>query len=409
MVTAANTNLSKSTQVLSKNAFRLLVIVFWIKYTILDFVEVIIRKLPIIGSFSQLLIGFFIAALIVLSIPFMLKNIRATDLLFYVICAALVLGTLVLNYNASSYIKDDLWRILGLSVPVFFIGITYDYELSKDDLFLVSFAAVTIMFIYQFYQIFQGRELSNDNMNTAYNVLPSVMYLTYWAIQKKNAKYWLLCILSNITIFVYGTRGPMLAAMIFLIFGIIANMFFNKKTLKTIALFAIILFVIYLLFFKGLVINIANVMSELFENIGFSTRIFDKFLSGNISDSSGRDVLYQAVIDGIREKPLLGYGLMGDRTLNDGAYVHNVILELFAQFGVIIGSAVIIAVICIVLKALFKTRRDGVFGFVLMLVCMVFTKLMLSGSYITEPYFFFMIGVAINCIRNKKYKTQTEK
>ena len=54
------------------------------------------------------------------------------------------------------------------------------------------------------------------------------------------------------------------------------------------------------------------------------------------------------------------------------------------------------------LVAVIKTKRnERGYNFVIMLICMVFIKLMLSGSYTTESTFYFMLGVFVTIARDK--------
>lgn len=384
----------------SRGMFRILLILFWTQHTVANFITVIFRRLPIISIFADYIFPALILISAMFALPYMIKNIRLGDLIFFLVCVCVVLVTLMLPLENVEYLKKDFSNILFIAVPMFFVGIAYSHDICKKDLFVCSLINVLIMVTYQAYRILIGDDISNYNMNASYNILPSAMYLMYWARGKKDFKYWLFAIIGFLLICSYGTRGPVLA---YILFCIVLFILVGKHSASLKAF--VFSLAMVLIAFSSLLTNLVTRMQKIFSNIGLSTRIFDFFIAGDISNDTGRREISETIINGIKERPLLGYGLMGDRTLNkDGFYVHNIFLELWCQFGVIIGSAIIIAVICIVLKALFKSKKDDMFAFVLMLACMVFTKLMLSGSYITEPYFFFMIGVAINCIRNKNTK-----
>ena len=392
--------LKMNNQSISIKAFRLLVVVVWTQYTILNFVVEIVKRMPFINILSDYVMTIVVVALALLSLPWMIKKMRAADVIFYLVCATIVLGTMLLVYANSMYIKEEAWRILGTVVPLFFIGVSYSHEISKKDLFWSSLFGTIVVFAYQIYSLSLGRELENDNMYAAYNVLPSVMYLIYWALEHKKLKFWLVGVASVIMIFLFGTRGPVLASLVFLLIGIFFYIIMQKSQLARVFYLVVFVVVIIIVSSQDFLLNAAEFLSEKFEDIGFSTRVFDRFIEGEIAESKGRETLYSQIIIAIKERPILGYGLMGDRPII-GFYVHNLFLELWCHFGVILGSVIILAIICIPVVALIKVRKSDEFGFVLMLSCLVFTKLMFSGSYIFEPYLFLLLGISVSLIRNK--------
>lgn len=396
-----NNGLQSKNQSISLKAFRLLVVVVWTQYTILNFVVEIVKRMPFINILSDYVMTIVVVALALLSLPWMIKKMRAADVIFYLVCAAVVLGTMLLVYANSMYIKEEAWRILGTVVPLFFIGVSYSHEISKKDLFWASLFGTIVVFAYQIYSLSLGRELENDNMNAAYNVLPSVLYLIYWALENKKLKFWLISVAAVMMIFLFGTRGPVLASLVFLLLGIFFNIIMQKSQLARVFYLVVFVVVIIIVSSQDFLLNAAEFLSEKFEDIGFSTRVFDRFIEGEIAESSGRDALYSQIIEAIKKRPILGYGLMGDRPIV-GFYVHNLFLEVWCHYGVILGSAIIIAIICIPVAALIKVRKSDVFNFVLMLMCMVFIKLLFTGSYLYEPYLFFLIGVSLGVKRSVK-------
>ena len=145
---------------------------------------------------------------------------------------------------------------------------------------------------------------------------------------------------------------------------------------------------------------VAESLSELFQGWGMSTRIFDYYLNGEIGDSSGRDRLTEYALEAIFRKPLFGYGLMGDRALM-GTYAHHFFLEIWMEFGVLFGTGYIVALAVLLFRACRNQwKNKNRMTFLLMIVCMNMVKLLMSGSYITEPYFFFMIGALLAAKRD---------
>lgn len=401
---AVRTQLNGKTQSLAEKAFRLLLLVIWTQYTILSFAIQIVRRLPIIGPLYEYVIPLTIIGLAFLSLPYLLRKVQAVDVVFYLVGVMIVLGTMALNYKNSEFIQQDLWRILGAALPMLFIGVAYSHEDSQNDLFWASLIGTIAVFAYQIYLLSLGQELEADNMNTAYMVLPSVMYLVYWALEHKKLWHWVAASVSILLMFLFGTRGPIIAELVFLLLGLLFSVFNRKSQLAKLLCLLLFVTVIALVCTGDFLLNAAEFLSESFEEVGFSTRVFDRFIEGEMSEGSGRDVLYDAVINAIREKPILGYGIMGDRPIV-GIYVHNLFLEMWCHYGVIIGTIFLFGILVIPVAALLKLRKTSMFNFVLMLTCMVFVKLMVSGSYTTEAYLFLLLGICVNVFRSQKEKS----
>ncbi len=380
--------------------FRLLIAVLWTQSTVLTFVLQIIKRLPVIGQLYGYVLPTAIVLLTAFSLPLMLKRLRVIDFIFYFACAALVLLTVVLCPENAVYIRPELWRILGTVLPMLFIGVSYAHELSKKDLFWASLLGVAAVFAYQLYYIGSGRRLSNDNMDMAYHLLPSVMYLIYWALERKKARYWLISVLSTLMLFLFGTRGPVVAAVLFMLVGIFLNILRKSSPVTVIFSLALFAAIIAVLCSGDILVSAAKHLSELFEDIGFSTRVFDRFIDGEMAKSNSRERLYAAVGEAIAQRPLFGYGLMGDR-LTVGFYVHNIFLELWSHFGVIFGTAASAALLGIPMAALVRVKRTELFNFVLMLLCTVFVKLMFTGSYLFEGNLFFLLGIGVSILRSR--------
>lgn len=385
----------------SQSAFRLLLLLIWANNTIVGFVIEIIDRLPLVGMLSPYIMPCIYIFLAICAAPYILKCCRPGDLIFYVMCAVTVLLTMLIYPDNTAYISPQLVRILCTVFPLYFIGIAYRHELHKDDLFWVSLLGVLAVFAYQLYYLYTGRVLSQDNMEAAYNVLPSVMYLIYSAFEKKKVRYVFPVIAGFFLMFLFGTRGALLAA---LLFGAICLFFYKFKGCKTGSKLVFLLIaggVLVCLFATEVLTELARLGSQSFERWGFSTRIFDFFLEGEFVESKGREYLYRVTLEAIQRRPLLGYGIMGDQVCTGGSYAHNLFLEFWCQFGIFVGSALALLLISFVIKALYHARKNAGVLFVLLFVCLVFVKLMISGSYLYESWLYFLIGLSTASLRRR--------
>lgn len=287
------------------------------------------------------------------------------------------------------------------SVPLYFIGVAYDHDEMKKDLYWCSLLSVITMFMYQLYVLSTGRVLESDNMSASYNILPSVMYLIYWAVDNNSTKNWVIAIAASVLPFVFGTRGAILAVLVFLAICVI----YRVLRLENIAVKIIVI----LLCVGGVayiatgdrILNWAMFMSDFFGEIGFSTRIFDFIIEDELATSEGRENLNELVWTAITDNPVYGYGFMGDRTVI-GFYTHNYVLEMLCSFGLVMGSIFVLISMGLPIVAFLKNRKDTGSWVLIMMACLVFIKLMLSGSYVYEANFYLLLGMSVGALRTKK-------
>ncbi len=384
-------------------AFRILLALLWTQYTVMTFARAIVQRIPFFNVFADYVVPVAILAALILSIPWFIKNIRGVDVLFYLGLVVLVIFTVVVFKNNAEVIKEHWWRMLISSGTFYFIGLAYSYKECSTDIFWCSLVSTASVFVYQIFKISSGEVLEEDNMYVAYNVLPSAMYLLYYASVKLRKKYWLIAIASALTMFVYGTRGPILCIIVYVALYLIHRFSKTTSKRKVLIILSVLCVLAFVLSYDDLFVKIASVISNIFERIGFSTRIFDFFISGDVAVSKGRDYLTNQVIEAISRNPIIGYGFAGDQYLL-GVYCHSLVFEMWCHYGVVLGSLVLVSLAALTLVALVKSYNNKkIFLFVVMLASLVFVKLMISNSYTLEPYFYFMIGVFV-AVNRKFYK-----
>ncbi len=387
-------------------AFRILMALLWTQYTVMIFARAIVQRIPYFNVFADYIVPVAIVLALLVSIPWFIKNIRGVDLLLYLGLVVLVIFTMLVFKNNVEVISEQWWRIFISSGSFYFVGLAYSHKNCSRDIFWCSIAGVFLVFVYQLIKIRSGEVLEEDNMYVAYNLLPSAMYLVYYASMKRRKTYWLIAAVSALTMFVYGTRGPILCIIVYVAIYLLHR--FSKTTNKRkfilvlVVLFALAIVLVY----DDLFVKIAYLISDIFERFGFSTRIFDFFVSGDVAVSKGRDYLTNQIVEYISSNPIIGYGFMGDQYLL-GVYCHNFILELWCHYGVILGTCILLALVALTACALIKCRSNKkIFFFVIMFVSMVFVKLMISNTYTMEPYFYFMLGIFV-AVNRKFYRIRS--
>lgn len=371
-----------------------LVILFWSEHTIFAYVIQIFKRLPVVGQLYEYVYPTLTILLLLCSIPYLSKSIKATDLLFYLVCACVVLGTSLLMPENAKYIDERLYKILVIGIPMYFVGVGYDHERIKKALYYASLIGVFVTVLYKGHQLLSGVTLHSDDMYASYNVLPSVMYLLYWTFETPSIWSVLTALIGCFLSFAFGTRGPALAIVLFvslaLFFRAIRSKSFWVKAVFLVSVGIALCLVLNRVFFIGLM----EFLAEMFGGIGLSTRIFDMVIGGTVAEDSARDMLSATVIKAIKENPVFGYGLMGDRVIL-GRYVHNIYVEILCDFGVFLGSGLLIALFAKYFKALKNHAHNKNFFFLLAMIVMIVVKLSLSGSFVYDQFFYFILGICV--------------
>lgn len=387
--------------VLSERCFLMLLAVIWAYQTLGGYVVWVIERLPLLGHFHEVILPTLVVVLAASSLGYLIKKICPVDILFYMVFVSALLLTALLKPANAVYIQEQQWQISLAVVPMYYVGVAMSCEKSQKVLYWVSIMGVLATFAYQMYVLSQGRTLSTDSMSTSYKALPSTMYLIYWAFRHRKLIHWLPAILGCLLAVLCGTRGPIVAIVVYVFLETYLGVIRQKVAWKRLVCILLALAVVYVASNGDLLEELIRGASETFEQLGFSTRIFDRFLEGSFSTSKSRVELAKLITEGIWEKPFFGHGIMGDRVITEGRYAHNIALEFWCHYGVILGSILLASVFAIPLMALAKNRGTEEARFLLMLSCTVLIKLLLSNSYLLEPDFFLLMGLSVQVARSK--------
>lgn len=340
----------------------------------------------------------------VLMVAFLFSNIRYMPKKLF--CALVFFfvsyfGTVIFFPQNVEYMwttADDLLTNPTYILLFFVIsGFIASFYLKDMELFISifeKFSVVTVALLaIRFFMGFIIRSSMPEYMTFSYNLLLPTTFVLLLCIKEFKWYRAAIAILGIGLIFVAGCRGALLGAVISPLMYIF---FFGKldKNIKyrmTILLVALLLIV---LFFYD---PILQAVSSKLTSIGLNSRTLEKLLNSSITDDSGRGKILQNAMSHVG---LLGHGLWGDRVLLDGNYPHNVMAEILIDYGWILGSGILILLMCIILRGLYKA--NVLMSIVLCsLLSTGIVKLQLSGSFVNqEPAFYVLIGLCVNSYSN---------
>lgn len=250
--------------------------------------------------------------------------------------------------------------------------------------------------------------MRNYSLSFGYNMLLPAMCFLYFFLKSRKKAYLVFSFVCVVLIFTNGSRGALLMLALFIgmmgISNIIDSHKVSYKVLKICLITMLVL--IFWLFGEAILYEIASIL----QNSGIQSRSLDLFLSGDISDNTGRDLIWAASVKGILEGGFFGNGIFGDRPfvfpLHYAAYSHNIILEIVCSFGVI-GIILCIFLIIGIIRMIFFCR-DTKTRELFIIFTSIAAQLFLSLSFWYVWEFWAAIAIAHRYFqmnkRQKKYR-----
>lgn len=323
-------------------------------------------------------------------------------------------------------------QILDIIKPFFLYNLTsliLFLEIGKDkELFnkVVKISKIIFLFALIYFAVLLMNDESIYNIWLAKFFFISACFTACDYYKNKNITSILVSILSAILLLMTGSRTYLIffaLLVIALLFAAFVK-FIRKKSLKK-KILVLTIFIIVAVVCALVVLNyqqISDMLYDFFVAKGINIRILRLLSTENFLKSDGRlNVIYPTAMNIIKENWLTGVGICGDRlkiyqkcdevnNLREGYdieayYSHNIILELYATFGVIISTIIIAFIIYCYYKVWHnqKVKSDIIF-------CMSWVSilpLMLTGTFWDNVYFWALIGILLNaCLKNDATKEE---
>lgn len=388
----------------SKHPFNLLCLIAW-GSVLLGYWRGVNNKLPLFRDFTDELEWLIVLVPLVLSIKQLSGRLKVSDVCFVIGCVFVYLFNFLIFPENQIALEQHLFQFVVLALPYYMYGIILDVDKFLKPLFYVSLASIIITIFYQLIYL-QGGGGSSDidtthyNMSLSYNMLQHVLLVSW--ITLKERKLWQLpfMILGILLLLSLGTRGPLLCMIVFITTYVL---FFQQMKYKNTIRFMVITLAFVAITYLE---QIALFFQALMIQYGMSTRIFDKYLNGEIEVSDARDYIKDTLYHELNcDTNGLGFGLCGSYKYV-GTYPHNMFLEFWFSFGWVIGSILLLLLFILIIKSSIACRHNrNQLVFLLLLVCGSIIKLQMSGTFLDDALFFMLIGFCINTLRNKKRLT----
>ncbi len=256
-----------------------------------------------------------------------------------------------------------------------------------------------LLFVPLTFLIINGQSEQNY-MSFSYNNIVFVVGAFWLGIRRKNILMFIFAGIGTILIVIGGCRGAVICILSYVIMEFILN--------KKIHIAAKIAFVIAVI---AIYLNLERLIIELdaiLKNFDYDSRTVELFLEGKIESDSGRSNTFNAAIQVIKDSPIIGRGMAGgsrflikqmygvEPYLLQHGYSHNLFLELWMEYGVILGTFFIGWIIVNIITGFLKNRKTGNDCMLYFLMAITLPKLMVTGTYLGETPFFILLALLVN-------------
>lgn len=360
----------------------------------------IFTRFPALSNYIDGIEIAYFAIPILLSTPAWLNRFTVFDYIFYFFNVLYLLACYVFFPENSAYLDDNALVCIFCVFPYYFVGKLVMIERFYNVFLFLSTMCILMDLFYFLIYAPQNRLMAevagDDNMWGAYQVLPHVMMLLWATLEK--VRIWKVIVLSAGILFLLscGTRGPLVCLGFF---GLIYFFFYmNFRGAIYLKASIVILFLLIVINLESIIIYLART----FVGLELSTRILEKAMTGNIGDDSYRSILRERLEYVMSSGDhFWGLGAFGCRNY-DIVYPHFLPLDFVCTYGYVLGYILLVLLLGLIGVAFWASRGTRTQVFILFLFTLGIIKLLLSNTFLMEPYFYMLVGVCIKEVFNYK-------
>lgn len=364
--------------------------------------------IPSISNYTEIFRNIIYFAVIIGIIISLKWNRIKKEFLVVLITFLFLLGiSIIINFETYPLVIDFLLFFVARCLTGFYLTLhikNYKKLLKYLEKYKIIIFIYTLLII-KVYSNLSGKYSESSYMSISYNLLQVAMVMLACAICYRKKYYYVFHIYIAIIILIYGARGTLVCLLAFYTF---LYLIIKKKQIsakKIVYLFVIITIIVLS------VINMDKIMQQLGAEYSFS-RNLSLINADSLLDFSNRSRQYEVFMDQILKKPLLFRGILSDRLLMAkifhyeaiyNIYPHNIFLELFYQFGLLITMIIVAFILYRFIKKFKEIKRCENLErcFFAILVPVPFVYLMFSGSYLIAYTFWMGLGYLLGSEKNK--------
>lgn len=234
-----------------------------------------------------------------------------------------------------------------------------------------------------------------EYMRFGYAMLPTTLVSIYAFRFHYKTLHCLVGLSSFMLILIYGSRGPILGILIFLLIILISDKKL-KIHQKILSLLALNIGYFYLFVFNRFI----KILDFVYYDLNLQTYSISKLRvminEGFAESSSGRDVLYEQFMEQIMSEPIFGSGIGITHTLWD-ITSHNLFLQILLEFGILGMLIFLFLAITTIFMLVFIRKSDNeLFLLLTILFAVSFGRLLVSSDMWVRQELWFFISLTIN-------------
>ena len=383
----------------------LLFILLLLPFFPIPYLEITFPVLSNICNYYRILSFLFIVFLMINK-----KSISYFNLSLFLFCIVLLISTIINNADIKQCISS-ITTILGLCFVIEY-GVKNDTKIFLNSFEFVLYSFVVINFItiilvpeglYFSHSISFTTKLNwflgfkNNHIVFIVPALAASIINSYYTYNKLTFRNYFLLIISAISMLIVNSSTSLIGIATIIL--LLLYLQINKKT-KIINIYNFIGCYVSL-FFGFVIFRLQEVFKYFIVNV----------LGKNVT-FTGRIYIWDYVMDFIRAKPLLGYGVENAnirylKTVGVQSYhAHNEILEMIYKSG-FIGLLITIYIYYIAIKELYKFKNNKI-SKIFSIFIFAYSIMMLTEAYSFENIFIFLtIGYNIKYfIKGEKYENK---
>ena len=331
------------------------------------------------------------------------KKISMTSFIFILfILLSIILTFLTYPQNReymwtsiTDVVENPLYIFIFYSIIGFFVARKINnVNILAEYLEIFSSFTIVLLSIRFLFGIFKIAELP-EYMTFSYNLLFPTCYILLLHIKERKISRLILSIIGTALIIIQGCRG----ALFGLILMVVMYTFSWGKISKSKKIVIVILTFIFMIYSAVFYEPLLSYIVKWLSSIGLKSRTIEMSLSSTLLSDSGRGIYQKTVLSNMG---IIGKGVWGDRVILEGSYAHNLFLELLYDYGIVIGTIVLIFMIYVVIKSIRIANEK-----MCIIICSLFSvgliKLMFSGSFLNqEPALWVLLGFCTRIVFNSR-------
>lgn len=376
----------------------------WIHGGLLYYISTALRLVTGNENIGPFLFVVYYSFLFICSYRHWIRKIQGKDIGLIVALTLIVLLSYAINTQNQENILENAKVLFVQVIPFYFVGLMLGHSKKTFDLlYLGSVATIIVNWLYVFLILGTGRQMQEDNLAISYSVLPHALMAIWYALEKKSVKTIFVAAIGSVFILSMGSRGPVLSCVVFALLFYITSQ--KGRALKKILLIGFIGGVVLVFLQTEIWEEFLLWIRELIVRINLSPRVIDAILYDAAAGSNQeREKIYEVIISYIKQRPFLGYGIYGEWSMINYS-AHQMVLELWAHYGVIFGTIILIAGLDIMWLGYKRSPNHYTRVFVLLMISFGVLRGIYAGSYLSY-YIFMLIGFCVSNIRlYKQYET----